>query len=145
MPSSKFSRRPPARKRPWVCRAPPDPSDQRRLAAQPPEVNAFVHFLDADPLAPGDQVASFQLQWEPTPKRYAGRSTPDSTHLELVMQQTANPNVYNAILNVWDPFRNPESFLFFGIFVDPAKPFATANFGEVVISGLDFRVIQVLE
>ena len=145
MPSSKFSSWPPAHKRPPICHkgppgsTPPLPEDPRR------QLTAWVRFADKDPLAYGTQVGFFQITWNDATREYFGRSSKESERLELTLIPTADVALWNARLDVWDTFRLPESFLYFLLPVPTNVPFDTGKFGDVVISGLDFRILRVME
>lgn len=145
MSGSKFSLRPAPLKRPTVCKKSP-PATPFALQPIPPlQLNTFVNFVDLDPLEPGQQVASFQISWHADLNRYFGRSAPGASRLELTAIRKPDPDFYDVLLQVWDNYRTGEPFLFFDIYVDPSKPFDTGKFGAVVLSGTDFRSIQMME
>jgi hypothetical protein len=108
-------------------------------------LNAFVDFVDLDPLQPGRQVASFQMRWHADLNRYFGRSGTGPSRLELTAVRLAAPDYYDVLLQVWDDYRTGEPFVFFDIYVDPSKPFDTGKFGKVILSGTDFRSLQIME
>lgn len=145
MCGSKFSLRPPPLHRPTVCRKSPPPTPFALQPIPPAQLNAFVNFVDLDPLEPGQQAASFQISWHADLNRYFGRSGIGASRLELTAIRKADPNFYDVLLQVWDNFRTGEPFAFFDIYVDPSKPFDTGKFGTVVLSGTDFRSLQMME
>lgn len=143
MPSSKFSSWPPAHKRPPVCHKAPPPSDPPLPPTPPTQLTTLAIQVDADPLAPSKQAAYFQSTWDATLRRYFGRSSEKPTRLEVTLTPAAAPNYWNARLDVWDPVRLPETFLYFDIFVNPSHFFDTGRFGDVIISGKDFRRLRM--
>jgi len=145
MCGSKFSLRPQPLKRPTVCKKSPPATPPNLLPSPPLQLNAYVDFVDLDPLQPGRQVAPFQLDWHTDLNRYFGRSGIGPSRLELTAVRKPNPDFYDVLLQVWDAYRTAEPFPFFDVYVDPSKPFDTGKFGEVILSGTDFRTLQLME
>lgn len=98
-----------------------------------------------DPLAPGRQTASFLSLWFPAAKYYYGASAETGDRTTIFLIQDINVNYYTAFMRLWDTYRNGELFIYPGIYVDPDKPFQTPKFGDVNLSGLDFRIGQLAE
>ncbi len=145
MSSSKFSSSPPAHKRPPVCHKSPPDSKPPLPETPPRQLQASIHQVDLDPLATSNQRAFFQITRNAASTDYFGRTAPAGIRLELTFKPAATPNNWNAKLDVWDAYRHPETFTYSNVFVDPLNPFDTGLFGDVIISGRDFRRIQVAE
>lgn len=145
MSSTKFSSRPPARKRPIICKAGPGPASSAFEDDPAIEVTAFVQALDLDPVAWFQIQATFQLQWFPAKNHFFGRSAPSGDRVELWLIPAAVPNTWAAQLDLWDPIRVPETWYYSNIVIPVDLPWGTPNFGDVVLSGRDFRAIQVKE
>lgn len=145
MSSSKFSSRPPARKRPIICKVGPKPASTAFQDDPAVQVNAFVQALDLDPLAWYQFQGTFLLDWIQTKNHFFGRSAPSGDRVELWLFPTAAPNTWNALLDLWDSIRLPESWFYYDIFVPPDVPWGTPKFGDVVLSGRDYRIIQCKE
>lgn len=145
MQSSKFSSACIAQKAIVVCKKGPPPSTPALPPSPPTQLNTFVDFVDLDPVAPGQQTASFQSLWNSNDEQYFGRSAPSGDRLELTFARQTNPDLWAATLAVFDSFRDPEVFFYPNIPVDPDLPFDSGRFGDVALSGTDFRVVQIME
>ena len=145
MSSSKFSSRPPARKRPAICKPSPRATPPGQLPVPPVQLHTFVDWKDLDPLAPGWQTASFLSLWFPAGKYFYGESAPSGDRTTIFLIQDFNVNYYTAFLRLWDTYRFGELFIYPGLYVEPDKPFQTPKFGDVNLSGIDFRIGQLAE
>lgn len=145
MSSSKFSSRPPARKRPVICKAGPPGSDPPMPDQPPIQINAFVAVADDDPAGPVKMQEVFTLSWSTKESLFYGQSAPRGDRLELWLRPTGIAATWNAVLNVWDPWRTPETFYYYGLYANPNEPWGIPTFGDVHISLRDFRTLQLKE
>jgi hypothetical protein len=143
--SFKFSSSPPARKRPWVCKPSPPEAAQRELAASPIELQAWIDYVDLDPLFPHRGTAYFPLVWIPAVPHYYGAKPTPEVNFVLTIARTPTSAVWQAKLQVSGAFPGPVSFVYPGLFIDPDKPFDTGLFGDIVLAGQDFRRIRIME
>lgn len=117
-----------------------------QIPPQPPiQLIAFALQRDDDPLAPSDQQAVFDLhQISPAPS-YKGKSNNTAERLELTFTRQADTLHWDAQLDVYDAYRNPETFYYADLPLDPTQPITTPLFGDVVRDGHDFRQILITE
>ena len=145
MCSSKFSAPKLAYKIPVVCKPPPPPITLIAPPTLPLQLQASVSDKDYDPLAWREDSQRFPLQKIPGQNAYFGRSAPAGDRYELTLTRLADPNYWNLTLDIFDPYRQPETFSFPNRYVDSSKPFDTHLIYEEHIPGLDFRALRILE
>lgn len=145
MCSSKFSAPKLAYKRPTVCRPPPPPITLPPPINLPLQLQTLVCAMDLDPIAPHLDAQIFPLNQVNTAPAYFGRSATSANRYELHIAQVASTDYWNVLLDIYDPYRNPEPFFYENIYVDPSKPFATGLIFEEHIPGMDYRQITIVE
>lgn len=141
--SSKFSMPGPPSRKPPICHRSPPCLDPLEPGAAPRRLNSMARWIDLDPLAPTDMAAYIDLQPTGPPWSYAGANPPTGYRLELECFRSVPPVLWSVVYRIYDPYRNPETFGWSNIYVDPDKPFDTGLLLHVFIAGSDYRMARV--
>lgn len=145
MPSSKFSRSPVPRRRPPICIAPygscRPPYDRRR----PLYLNGMVHWFDADIFFPANAAGLLRLGPRTPGGAYVGTTATGSATLGAAIQDYYPAPFVSVAILIWDPWRNPEVFVFPDTPMPLDKPFNTRTLTHVFVPGMDTRTARFAE
>ena len=143
--SSKFNIKPIPILRPAICKKPHGSC----WPAWPPEQPLFVHaYLDLYDLDPADPIgASGYTQMpmvspEPT---YAGLSPPAPNRVGALIAPAAAPGYWNVEATLHPPAHASVSWFWFDVFIDPLRPFDTGLLHNVIIPGLDYQNVRIMQ
>lgn len=131
-------------KAPPYCKPPPPPFPPLLPLWPPPLLAAAAHWVDLDPLAPTDMAAYIDMEILPGGGVWFGQTPTTGHRLAITLTQKSPPNYFDVLFQIWDTWRNPENALYSDVKVDPDKPFAIENLGDIHIPGKDFRWMYIL-
>lgn len=106
-------------------------------------LQSFARWTDLDPEAPGDQYAYFKLNWIGPDPLFRGSSSPHGDRLVVAVEQLGSTPYWDVTLQIYDPYRFPETFVWHGVPVDPRKPFDTRKLHDIVLPEKDYRYVRI--
>lgn len=106
-------------------------------------LQSFARWTDLDPLAPGDQYAYFDLKWIGPDPVFRGSTSPAGDRLAIAIEQLGSTPYWDVTLQIYDPYRFPETFVWHGVHVDPTKPFDTRMLADIHVPTKDYRYARI--
>lgn len=106
-------------------------------------MQTFARWTDLDPEAPGNQYAYFRMHWIAPKPLFRGSTSPAGDRLLVELQKNKVGPYWKITLKIYDPYRDPETFAWEDIYVDPTKPFDTRMLSDVHVPCKDFRYVRI--
>lgn len=125
------------------CIPPPDPPFPPLDEGWPPYLIASLYWADHDPAAYAHATETVRLTPVVPYSWWSGISPPATARLELHIVRVGTSDDWNMLFLIWDPWRNPEFFQWFGITAQPPQPLRLLPPDDIFVPGEDERSVQV--
>lgn len=106
-------------------------------------LQTYARWTDLDPIAPGDQYCYFTLNWIGPTVLFRGSSSRSGDRLVVAIEQLGSTPYWDVTLQIYDPYRFPETFVWHGVHVDPKKPFDTRTLHDIILPTKDYRYARI--
>lgn len=143
MPSSKFARRPTARKVPAICKKPPLIPFPALPLTSPDRLVATALWYDLDPLAYTKIEQTITLTQQGGPHAYAGAGPKTPDYLTCTAERIGPGPNWSFTLRIYNAFHNGWPYTWSPVHVDPDQPFHSGLLWDTVIPGQDYRLLRV--
>jgi len=143
--SSKFNLSPLSILRPSICKKPHGSCWPAWPPDRPLFLHAYMELWDLDPLDPIGATGYTQMPMIDPAPIYDGTSPPAANRLRARLERAVLPNHWNLACTLYPPTPTPGFWVWTDIYVDPAKPFDTGLVRRLILPGLDYQKVRIMQ